>query len=112
MKWVRELDYGSISIGENINITVALDGIYNDVAGIFLKDINNDFYLNTFFHIYFSLERGTDCQDFTDYITYYTDRIMSGKTQEQRYRTLARLSEIPTNKLPLIDTVKMLANIR
>lgn len=112
MKWVRELDYGSISIGENINITVALDGIYNDVAGIFQKDINNDFYLNTFFHIYFSLERGTDCQDFTDYITYYTDRIMSGKTQEQRYRTLARLSEIPANKLPLIDTVKMLENIR
>ncbi len=112
MKWMREIDYETIAIGENISLDVKLEGSYDEVAKIFMKDINNDFYLNTFFHIFFSLERGNDKQDFTDYIRYYTDRIMRGKTLEQTYRTLARLSELPANKLPLIDTIKMLENIR
>lgn len=112
MKWIREIDYDSISIGKDISLNVCLDNSYAEVAKIFLKDINNDFYLNTFFHILFSLERGDDEQDFSAYIHYYTDRIMRGKTLEQIYRTLARLSELPANKLPLIETVRMLESIR
>ena len=112
MKWMREIDYSTISIGNDIHLEAKLDGNYAEVAKAFLKDINNDFYLNTFFHIFFSLERGTDEQDFCDYIKYYTDRIMRGKTMEQVYRTLARLTELPAHKLPLIDTMKMLESIR
>ena len=112
MKWMRELDYKTIAIGEDITITAKLDGTYDEVAKLFVRDLNNDFYLNTFFHIFFSLERGTDDEDFSDYIRYYTDTIMSGKTQEQIYRTLARLSELPANKLPLLDTMSMLIEIR
>ena len=111
MKWMREIDYNTISIGEDIHITAELDGTYDEVAKLFLRDINNDFYLNTFFHIYFALERGTDNQDFSDYIKYYTDTIMAGKTQHQIYRTLARLSELPANKLPLLDIMNMLKKI-
>ncbi len=111
MKWMREIDYNTIAIGDVIHISAKPEGTYDEVAKIFLRDINNDFYLNTFFHIYFSLERGDDNQDFTDYIRYYTDTIMSGKTQEQIYRTLARLSELPAHKLPLLDTIDMLKHI-
>ena len=112
MKWMREIDYDTIAIGEDITLNVKQDGTYDEVAKILIRDINNDFYLNTFFHIYFSLERGTDDEDFADYVKYYTDTIMAGKTQEQIYRTLARLSELPANKLPLLDTIAMLTDIR
>lgn len=113
MDWMHDLDYTTINIGENIYVNGdALDGVYAEVGKIFLRDINNDFYLNTFFHIFFSLERGTDEQDFTDYIRYYTDRIIADKTQEQLYRTLARLTELPAHKLPLCDTIKSLEEIR
>lgn len=112
MKWLREIDYSTIAIGEDITLSAKLDNTYEEVAKLFVRDINNDFYLNTFFHIYFSLERGTDDEDFVDYIHYYTDAIMAGKTQHQIYRTLARLSELPANKLPLLDTMEMLKNIR
>ena len=112
MKWMRDIDYSTIAIGENIALDVTLDGVEGEVAKIFLKEINSDFYLNTFFHIFFSLERGNDEQDFTDYIRYYADTVMADKTQEQIYRTLARLSELPAYKLPLTETIKTLAQIK
>lgn len=112
MKWMRDIDYSTIAIGENIELDVTLDGVEGEVAKIFLKEINSDFYLNTFFHIFFSLERGNDEQDFTDYIRYYADTVMADKTQEQIYRTLARLSELPAYKLPLTETIKTLAQIK
>ncbi len=112
MDWMHNMDYSSIAIGETITIGAEPDGVYGEVAKIFLKDINDDFYLNTFFHIFFSLERGDDDQDFNDYIRYYTDRILAGKTQEQLYRTLARLSELPAYKLPLTSTINLLVDIK
>lgn len=112
MDWMHNMDYSSIAIGETITIGAEPEGVYGEVAKIFLKDINDDFYLNTFFHIFFSLERGDDDQDFNDYIRYYTDRILAGKTQEQLYRTLARLSELPAYKLPLTSTINLLVDIK
>ena len=79
---------------------------------MFAESINADFHLNTFFHIFFSLERGTDDEDFADYIRYYAERILDGKTQEQAYRTLARLYEIPAHKLPLEKTIELLENVK
>lgn len=111
MEWMHNMDYSSIAIGENIELDIELDGVYGEVAKIFLKEINGDFYLNTFFHIFFSLERGDDNQDFSDYIRYYTDRILANKTQECIYRTLARLSELPAHKLPLTATIEMLEKV-
>ena len=109
--WMRSLDYGTIPIGDAL--TVALpSGVNKDVATIFIDNLNTDFYLNTFFHIFFSIERGTDDEDFADYIRYYTDRITDGKTQEQVYRTIARLYSIPAHLLPLEKTIKMLEEIR
>lgn len=112
MNWVRKIDYSTIAIGAKINLDVALDGMPGEIAKIFLRDINNDFYLNTFFHILFSLERGNDEQDFCGYVAYYADKILSDKTQEQLYRTLARLSELPAHKLPLLSTIDALADIK
>lgn len=112
MNWVRKIDYSTIAIGEKIKLDVSLDGMPGEIAKIFLKDINDDFYLNTFFHILFSLERGNDEQDFCGYVAYYADKILSNKTQEQLYRTLARLSELPAHKLPLLSTIDALADIK
>lgn len=111
MEWMRNVDYGTISIGEKIDLPMPTD-VDAEVCKVFHNNINSDFYLNTFFHIFFSLERGDDLQDFSDYIRYYTNRILNGKTQEQIYRTLARLYEIPPHKLPLESTIHMLESIR
>lgn len=109
MEWMRSIDYHTICIGEKIDVTFDMPhGIQRDVAEIFLTNINEDFYLNTFFHIFFSLERGNDKQDFADYIRYYCNRILNGKTQEQIYRTLAALTEVPAHKLPLEQTLAQL----
>jgi len=54
---------------------------------------------------------GSDAEDFSDYIRYYTDKIIAGKTQAQIYRTISRLAEIPANKLPLTATIEMLAEL-
>lgn len=113
LEWMRNIDYTAIAIGEKIALKpVKLDGMYSEVARAFISEINNDFYLNTFFHIFFSIERGTDDEDFADYIRYYTDRILAGKTQDQIYRTLARLSELPAHKLPLTSTIEMLETLK
>ncbi len=111
MEWMRTVDYGSIAIGDKIEIEIP-DGVNADVARVFLKHINDDFYLNTFFHIFFSLERGSDREDFADYIDYYANRIFEGKTQEQIYRTLAALGDMPAHKLPLESTIAALADIK
>lgn len=112
MEWMHNVDYGSIAIGEKLHLTKPNDETLAPIADVFLAGVNSDFYLNTFFHIYFSLERGTDDEDFADYVDYYYHRIMRNKTQEQTYRTLARLSEIAAHKLPLESTIKMLEGIR
>lgn len=112
MEWLRHVDYASIAIGEKHNLgKFSSTPIEEAIADVFLKNINDDFYLNTFFHIYFSLERGNDDEDFADYIKYYTERIMDGKTQDRMYRTLAALVEVPAQKLPLEKTIEMLAAI-
>jgi len=110
MKWMRNIDYNTIDIGKTIELDVPQDADA-DVAQVFLKNINDDFYLNTFFHIFFSLERRDDSGDFADYVRYYTARILGGKTQERRYRTLAALAEVPAHKLPLEKTICELAEI-
>lgn len=112
MEWLRHVDYTSIAIGEKHALgEFKSTAIENAVADVFLKNLNNDFYLNTFFHIFFSLERGNDDEDFADYIHYYTERIMAGKTQERMYRTLAALVDTPAHKLPLEKTIERLASI-
>ncbi len=112
MDWMRNIDYATVAIGEKItDIDVKLDGVSAEIGKIFLRGINDDFYLNTFFHIFFSLERGNDSEDFADYVTYYYNRVMSGKTQDKIYRTLAIMAETPAHKLPLESTIKMLADI-
>ncbi len=114
MEWMRNVDYKSIAIGDAIALDTPEYGniTESEVARIFLRNINNDFYLNTFFHIFFSLERGNDEDDFSDYIHYYTDRILSGKTQDQIYRTLAALEEVPAHKLPLEKTIIDLIDVK
>ena len=112
MEWLRHVDYASIAIGEKHALAeYRSTAIENAVADVFLKNMNDDFYLNTFFHTFFSLERENDDEDFADYIHYYTERIMSGKTQERMYRTLAALVDTPAHKLPLEKTIERLASI-
>ena len=112
LQWMNHMDYSAIAIGEVIELDIdCFDGMYAEVAKIFVSQINKDFYLNTFFHIFFSIERGSDAEDFSDYIRYYTDKIIAGKTQAQIYRTISRLAEIPANKLPLTATIEMLAEL-
>ncbi len=107
MEWMRGIDYNSIDIGGKIELDIPTEA-QNEITKIFIENINKDFYLNTFFHIYFSLERGNDSEDFCDYIDYYSKRILNGKTQDQVYKTLSKLFEVPTHKLPLESTIEML----
>lgn len=111
MEWMRNVDYTTIAIGDKIDIALP-ETESPEIASVILDAVNSDFYLNTFFHIFFSLERGSDEEDFASYVDYYYRRIMHNKTQEQIYRTLARFMELPAHKIPLESTIKMLSDIR
>lgn len=109
MEWMRLVDYNSIAIGERIQIEYTdHDPVCKKIAELFMSAMNNDFYLNTFFHIYFSIERGSDNQDFADYIRYYKNRITYGKSPEQIQKTLSSLEQTPVHKLPVEKTIKRL----
>ena len=82
------------------------------IADKFLGGINDDFYVNVFFHIFFNIEVGDDAQDFTSYVSYYEWRIASGKTPAQLVllRTLVEKSD--PSKMLLESGIESLSALR
>ena len=98
MNRLRRMEFDDFPVGEKIELTPPFKpetDLQRAIAERLLSAINCDFYVNTFFHIFFNLEVGDDRQDFQSYVEYYEGRIARGKTQAQSVllRTLVEKSE-------------------
>ncbi|MCI8612465.1 MAG: hypothetical protein HFE48_02040 [Clostridia bacterium] len=98
MNRLRRMEFDDFPVGEKIELTPPFKpetDLQRAIAERLLSAINCDFYVNTFFHIFFNLEVGDDRQDFQSYVEYYEWRIARGKTQAQSVllRTLVEKSE-------------------
>lgn len=108
MNWMRKVDFDAIGIGEKI----CLDGdfayeneLQRTIGTFILENINNDFYLNTFFHIFFSIEVGDDAQDFLSYVKYYERRISDGADNARRVLLKDRVRRLDPCKMVLEKTI-------
>lgn len=94
---LRRLDFDEVPVGETIELDVPdFDtDLQRAIAAKLLGGMNSDFFINTFFHVFFSLEVGDNKQDFTSYVRYYEWRVAGGKTPAQLVllRTLVEKSK-------------------
>ncbi len=73
---LQSIEFMQIPIGEEIALPQNIE--YGDelqkVCGEkFRSEVNSDFFVNTFFHILFSLETGNDLSDFLSFVSYFAD---------------------------------------
>lgn len=111
MNWMRKVDFDAIEIGELIELPDDIpyeNNLQRAIGETILSHINDDFYLNTFFHIFFSIEVGDDAQDFLSYVKYYEQRISFGADPARRILLKDRLRRIDPDKLVLEKTIAAL----
>lgn len=112
MNWMRDVDFDAIGIGECIELPeMPYENEYQRAVGERLKTyINEDFYLNTFFHIFFSLEVGSDSQDFMSYVRYYEKRTAADATPARRVLLKDRVLRAEPSKLVLEKTIERISH--
>lgn len=108
MNWMRKVDFDAIEIGGKIELGAGLEyenELQRTIGEFIIGNINEDFYLNTFFHIFFSIEVGNDVQDFLGYVRYYEKRIASGADPARRVLLKDRVKHADPAKLVLEKTI-------
>lgn len=114
MNRLRKIELDDINVGDRIELTgfTPESELQAAIAERLLSMINDDFYVNMFFHIFFSLEVGDDRQDFATYVRYYEWRIAGEKTPAQLVllRTLVEKS-VPA-KMLLESGITRLAELK
>lgn len=108
MNWMRDVDFDAIAIGERIELPaeIAYENEYQRCVGERLVQyINEDFFLNTFFHIFFSLEVGNNAQDFLSYVKYFEKRTAAGASPARRVLLKDRVLKTEPSKLVLEKTM-------
>lgn len=114
MNRLRRLEFDEVCIGEKIT----LDGFCPEselqaaIADKLLSMLNDDFYVNTFFHIFFSLEVGDDHQDFATYVRYYEWRIVGEKTPAQLVLLRTLVEKSVPSKMLLESGIMRLAELK
>lgn len=114
INWLRKLDFDEVPVGESIELgelTYETD-LQRAVAKKLLSAINSDFYVNTFFHIFFSLEVGDNKQDFASYIKYYEWRIAGGRTAAQLVLLRTLIEKSRPEKMILESGISSLQNLK
>ncbi len=113
MNWMREIDFNKIAIGERIELQNATyeTPLQTAVAEKLAKEINEDFFCNTFFHILFSIEVGNDAQDFSTYVRYYARRVGEDRSEESLRRVIAEIQKADAGKMVLETEIKRLAEL-
>ncbi len=109
MNWMRDVDFDAIEIGGVITLPdeTEYDNEYQRCVGEQIKKyINEDFYLNTFFHMFFSLEVGDNAQDFLSYVRYFEKRTASGATAARRVLLKDRVLRADPSVLVLEKTIE------
>ena len=107
MNWMRKVDFDAIRIGEKIYIEGEIayeNDLQRTIGAYILEYVNSDFYLNTFFHIFFSIEVGDDAQDFLSYVKYYEKRISAGADSARRVLLKDRVRHLDPCKMVLEKT--------
>lgn len=112
---MRDIQADKIDIGQAIDASVELFVSHNEVekvvANKIIKVLNDDFYVNTFFHILFHIEVGNDIEDFISFMGYYAERISAGKTQEQLKLLCEEIEKFDAIALLQEDTIKFLEKL-
>lgn len=112
LEWMRMIDFTSVHPGDEILLSLppAADQTESILTQTISAHINEDFFMNMFFHILFSIEVGNDVNDFISYIRYLRARIV-GKNNVSSEELKAALSQVDTSKLiliPVMEQVKQL----
>lgn len=114
MNRLRRMEFDEVNVGEKIT----LDGyapendVQKAIAEKLLSAINEDFYVNVFFHIFFSLEVGDDRQDFASYVRYYEWRIVGEKTPAQLVLLRTLIEKSVPSKMLLESGIKRLTELK
>ena len=82
------------------------------IAEKLLSAVNEDFYVNVFFHIFFSLEVGDDRQDFASYVRYYEWRVVGEKTPAQIVLLRTLIEKSAPSKMLLESGIKKLTELK
>lgn len=114
INWLRRLDFDEVPVGEVIELSeIKFDTpLQQAIADKLLQAMNDDFYINTFFHIFFSLEVGDNKQDFTSYVKYYEWRIAGGKSAAQLVLARTLVEKSRAEKMILEKGIQKLANLK
>lgn len=109
MNWMRDIDFDKVDIGGVIELpdNIPYDNAYQRCVGERIAaNINGDFYLNTFFHMFFSLEVGNVGEDFLSYIRYFEQRTAAGATPARRVLLKDRVLHTEPSQLVLEKTLE------
>lgn len=93
-----------IGIGDKIEFNPPFEykNNYQKIIGEkILSEINSDFNLNTFFHILFSLEIGTNVEDFQRYLTYYEMMAFRSTKKEKHDKIIEKINSADGAKMLL-----------
>lgn len=100
---VRDLRETDIALGEklDINANVFDNGtpLEKALANKIASTVNDDFYVNTFFHILCHVEIGKPSEDFKRFITYYASCISKGKNKKDTEQLINKINDMPTQDL-------------
>ena len=114
MNRLRKIELDDINVGDRIELTgfTPESELQAAIAERLLSMINDDFYVNMFFHIFFSLEVGDDRQDFATYVRYYEWRIAGEKTPAQLVLLRTLVEKSVPSKMLLESGITRLAELK
>ena len=114
MNRLRRMEFEDVNVGEKIVLDgyVPENDVQNAIAEKLLSAVNEDFYVNVFFHIFFSLEVGDDRQDFASYVRYYEWRVVGEKTPAQLVLLRTLIEKSAPSKMLLESGIKKLTELK
>ena len=114
MNRLRRMEFEDVNVGEKIVLDgyVPENDVQNAIAEKLLSAVNEDFYVNVFFHIFFSLEVGDDRQDFASYVRYYEWRVVGEKTPAQLVLLRTLIEKSAPSTMLLESGIKKLTELK
>lgn len=114
MNAFKNVDYENLPIGEEIYLPQYdySDDLERAIGEKIRSSINTDIKVNTFFHVFCSLETGTYAEDIKSYISYYAKRISSGKTADEIEKLKYLVTIAKPDKMLLESELERIAALR
>lgn len=114
MNAFKKVDYENLPIGEEIELPSYeySDDLERIIGEKIQASINTDIKVNTFFHVFCSLETGTYAEDVKSYITYYAQRVSKDKTPDEIEKLKYLISVTKPDKLLLEPELERIAALQ